>query len=64
MILGHHIQHPLHGVVNYLFDVIPLVNFAFDDGPKWLEVFESRYYVVTDDEVVQVCVNAVAIGYD
>lgn len=64
VVLRHHVQHALHGVVDYLFDVVPLVHLAFYDGPEGFEVFETRDHVVADDEVVQVGVDAVAVGYD
>lgn len=64
VVFGHHVQHAVHGVVDYLFDVVPLVHFALDDGPEGFEVLEPRDYVVADDEVVKVGVNAVAVRDD
>jgi len=44
-------------MVDYLLDVVPVVDFALDDGPLGFEVFQARDNFIPDEEVVQVGVD-------
>jgi len=64
VVLRHDEEHALESVMDDLLDVVPVVHLALDDWPEGFEMLEAVDDLVADQEVLEVRVDAVAVGDD